>query len=1014
MARVPAPMVLGFFIVLGVTARPVGAQATGGTVTGIVTDAETGAPLRNASVAIGVTGRGAVTGPEGRYTIASAPAGTHGVRVTLLGYGESVQQVTVAVGETVTADFALRVTAVQLEGIVAVGYGTRTRRDVTGAISSVTARDIASAPVTSLDQALLGRAPGAQVVSGSGQPGTSVAVRIRGGNSISAGNDPLYVVDGVPMTTNLNEATTGTLLSQSMRGFNPLTAINPADIESMEVLKDASATAIYGARAANGVVLITTKRGLAGASTVTFSSHYGIAGVRRTLPVLGAREFAELVNAANENAGQAPRFSQDEIAALGSGTNWQDVIFRTAPTRNYEVSLSGGGETTRYYISGSLLQNDGVVIGTNMDRGAFRLNLDQDISEKFRLGTRLTFSRSSGQVLPNAGAGQEVPSVVLNAIMAAPTLATHTESGELFTGDDPLTGRPFANPVASALEITNFERQNRLIGNITADYSIMEGLTLRSSAGVDFLSSLQDFYSPAHTLPGRNTDGIGRRGKSETTSWLSETTLNYTRQLGALHDLDLVGGVTLQRARSEMISGEAQEFLTDRLRQNALNTAGTFVGIWTGAPQSSLLSYFARANVTLADKYLVTVTGRVDGSSKFGQGNQYGIFPSAAVAWRASEEEFLSRLGIFDDLKLRASYGRTGNQDIGNFASLATLGSTVYAMGGTRAIGYAPGSLANPDLKWETTDQFDVGLDVAFLDSRVAVTADFYDKTTRDLLLEINVPATSGFATSLQNIGSVRNRGFELSVSTVNLTGALGWESSLNLAWNRNGVRDLGGDTIKIAPVGVGAGAHQNPTVLKVGEPVNSFYGWKYDRMENGQPVYQDLPGDGRTIIGNAQPDYTGGLTNRLTYRNLELSAFLQWSVGNQIYNINRALLTSVSGDANQLRDVLNGGDGIPAPMLGNTFENRPSDLFVEDGSYLRGKNLRLGYNVPAGWFQRTGIGLGSLLVYVSAQNFFTITDYTGFDPEISEYAATNLAQGFDFGSYPQTRQLTIGFQAGF
>jgi TonB-linked SusC/RagA family outer membrane protein len=884
----------------------------------------------------------------------------------------------------------------------------------------VSSRDIQSSPVTSVDQALLGRAPGVQVVTGSGQPGSSVAVRIRGGNSISAGNDPLYVVDGVPLTTNLNEATTGSLLSQSMRGFNPIAAMNPEDIESIEILKDASATAIYGARAANGVILITTKRGNAGANAFTFSSYYGVSEVRNTLPVLGAQGFAEMVNQAYVNGGEEPRYTSGEIAAFGAGTNWQNEIFRTAATRNFEATFSGGDDDTRYFMSGSLMKSDGVVIGTNMDRGAFRLNLDQTVNDKLQLGTRLAFSRSQGQVLPNAGAGQEVPSVVLNAVMAPPIFPVRTESGEYFTEVNELTGRAFSNPVASALEITNRERQNRVIGNIFAEYSIRDNLLLRSTAGLDFLNSLQDFYSPANTLPGRQTNGQGSRGQAQTTSWLSETTLSYRRTLGEVHDLDLLGGVTFQRQRSETVSGHAQDFLTDRLRENALNSAGTFVSIFTGAPQSSLLSYFARANLGLSDKYLFTVTGRVDGSSKFGQGNQYGFFPSAAFAWRASEEEFFKSMAFFNDLKFRASYGRTGNQDIGNFASLATLGSTVYVFGGTRAIGYAPTTLANPDLKWETTDQLDIGVDAAFLDSRVAVTADFYSKKTSDLLLQILVPATSGFGSSLQNIGSVRNRGFELGINTVNLAGDLGWETSLNLAFNRNEVLDLGVDSLIVGPVGVGAGGNQNPTILKVGEPTNSFYGWVYDGLEDGEVVYRDLDGDGtvtpddRAIVGDAQPDYTGGLTNRFTYRNVELSVFLQWSVGNEIYNINRALLTAGAGSANQLVDVLEGGEGIPTPRVGNTFDSRESNLFVEDGTYLRGKNIRLSYNLPNSLLSQARIGVDALQLYVSMQNFFTITDYMGYDPEISEYASTNLAQGFDFGTFPQPRQITFGFRAGF
>ena len=345
----------------------------------------------------------------------------------------------------------------------------------------------------------------------------------------------------------------------------------------------------------------------------------------------------------------------------------------------------------------------------------------------------------------------------------------------------------------------------------------------------------------------------------------------------------------------------------------------------------------------------------------------------------------------------------------------------MYVFGGSRAIGFVPASLANSDLKWETTDQLDVGVDASVLRNRVSVTADFYNKKTHDLLLDARVPSSSGFGSQLQNIGSVRNRGFELSINTVNLTGVVGWETSLNLAWNRNRVLNLGADSIIIDPYGVGGGAHQSPTVLKVGEPINSFYGWVYDSLANGQPVYKDLDGDGvitsadRTIIGNAQPSYTGGLANRFVFRNFELSILLQWSVGSKIYNINRSLLTAAGGTANQLVDVATGGRGIPTPKIGNTFESRESDLFVEDGSYLRGKNIRLAYSLPATWLQAVHLqGMSRLQLYVSAQNFFTVTNYTGYDPEISEYATTNLAQGFDYGTYPQVRQITFGFSAGF
>ena len=456
---------------------------------------------------------------------------------------------------------------------------------------------------------------------------------------------------------------------------------------------------------------------------------------------------------------------------------------------------------------------------------------------------------------------------------------------------------------------------------------------------------------------------------------------------------------------------------------NGLNAAQIFSSVATQAPHSSLLSYFSRVRWGIADKYLFTVSGRVDGSTKFGADHKYGFFPSAAFAWRASEEPFIKRLGLFDDLKLRTSYGRTGNQNIGNYNALARLGSTVYTFGATRGTGYAPASIANPDLRWETTDGVDGGFDATLLRGKLTVTADYYYKKTHDMLDSVPVPTSSGFTNSFRNIGSLQNRGFELSISTVNLSGALSWGTTLNLALNRNKVLSLGPDSVlPYPPAGVGGGAHQNPTYLRVGQPINTFYGWVFNGLDSlGQPTYKDLDGDGqdspgdRTILGSAQPKYTGGLANLFTYRNFQLNVFLQWSVGNKIYNINRSVLTTAGGVANQLEDVATGARGVPKPKVGNTFESRESDLFVEDGTYLRGKNIRLSYSIPSAWLRARHLqGMSRLELYVSAQNFFTITNYTGYDPEITEYSSTNLAQGFDFGTYPQVRQVTFGFTAGF
>ena len=996
-----------------------------GTVSGRVTTGDSNEPVYEATISVSGTALRALTNPDGRYSISGVPEGPHTVFAQRIGFGRDSTSVVVRPNETVTADFVLRQVAVSLNEVVTIGYGTQRRRDLTGAVGSVTSDDIQRTPVTSVEQALQGKVAGVQVTNGSGQPGSSASVRIRGGNSIAAGNDPLYVIDGVPVAASADGTNTYTLETQGVSGLNPLAALNPSDIESVEILKDASATAIYGARASNGVILITTKRGRPGANTVTLGAYHGSQAVRHRLSLLNAQQFADYANAARINGGQPALYTPAEIAALPN-TNWQDAIFRTAPVTNFEASASGGDNDTHYYVSGNLLKQDGIVLNTNLNRGSVRLNLDQDISSRFRVGNRFTLSRSQSQLMPNGGGGQEVSSVLLNALTAPPTIGVLGSGSEYFVGLNTATGRIFANPVAAAALITNKEQQNRFVGNVFGEYDLLPKLTFRSSFGADYLSSMQDFYSPSTTYPGITTSGFGSRGSLAVTTWLSENTLHFTPgQLGLLHAVDLLGGMTLQRTNSDNVSGTSQNFVTDALGQNGLNSGSTVIGVWTGAPHSSLASYFARANWNLVDRFLFTVTGRMDGSSKFGKGNQYGFFPSAAIAWRLSDESFVQRLGWFDDLKLRTSYGRTGNQDIGNYRALATLGSSTYLFNGNKVIGYSPNTLANPNLKWESTTQGNVGLDIALMRSRLLLTADAYNKTTRDLLLEVAVPATLGYSSQLQNIGSVRNRGVELALNTVNTTGAFGWTSGFNIAWNRNKVLNIGADSMIVGPVGVGAGAVQNPTILKVGQPINSFYGYVYAGMANGQPTYADLSGDGvvstedQQIIGSAEPSYTGGFTNDFTFRNFDLSVFIQFSKGNQIYNITRALLTNDAGNNNQLVDVLpaqsGGANGIPVPKIGNTYDARPSTLFVEDGSYIRGKNIRLGYHLPESFLQSTRTGhLQNAQIYLSAQNFFTKTKYTGFDPEVSEYATSVLAQGMDFGTYPQTRQFIFGFTTAF
>jgi TonB-dependent starch-binding outer membrane protein SusC len=824
-----------------------------------------------------------------------------------------------------------------------------------------------------------------------------------------------------------------TLEVQGPSGLSPLAGLNPDDIESIDVLKDASATSIYGARAANGVILITTKRGKPGRPVVNVGGYYGSSSVRHKLPLLDARQFATVANDARTAIGAAPLYTQNQINGFGAGTNWQDQIFRAAPTSNLDMSVSGGNPDTRYFVSGNLIRQEGVIVGTDLTRGALRLNLDNNIGKKFRVGTNVTASRQQGDIMPNGGNGADVSSVLLNAVQANPTLPVHNADGSFFIGTDPASQLLFSNPVAAARLITNQETQNRIVGGLNAEWDFLPHFTLRNAPGVDYLTSLQDFYSPATTFPGELTNGQGSRGQVNATTRLDETTVRYANSLGGWSAIDVLGGITFQRTNVQTIQGQAQGFATDNLGPNGLNNASTFTGVPTYAPHNSLESYFGRVNWSVKDRYLFTATLRDDGSSKFGSNNRYALFPSGAVAWRASQEPFLRGLNVFDDLKFRVSYGRTGNQDIGNYNSLNTLANNPYNFGGNKVPGLAPTTLANPNLKWETTDQFDAGIDLSILKNRVSVTADYYNKKTNDLLLDVPVVSVIGYTSQLQNVGDLQNIGYELGLNTVNLTGTLTWTTSLNLAWNQNKITKLGnaGDTIIINPTvkgGVGNGAVINPTVLKVGQPIDAFYGYIFDKMVNGQPTYKDLyhlgtsngvvsSGD-QTIIGNAQPAYTGGMTNRFTLGRFGLTVFLQWSVGNKIYDINRALLLQNNGTGNQLVDALYsaGKNGVPMPQSGNLgFQTRPSTLFVEDGTYLRGKNIRFDFNLPSSWLRYARLGTATTVqLYVSAQNFFTITNYQGFDPEVTQYATNPLAQGIDFGSYPQTRQFTIGFNAGF
>ena len=995
-------------------------------LSGRVTDEQNNESLPGVSIVAKGTNRGTTTDANGRYQL-TVPDGTTILVFSFVGYTSKEVPIT----SQTTVDASLTPDNQTLNEVVVVGYGTVKKSDLTGSVSSVNAEQIKKTVNTSLDQALAGRAAGVQVTQSSGQPGGAVSIRIRGGNSVNGGNEPLYVIDGFPVYSDNSVSNSG-----ANRGpaTNALASINPADIESMEILKDASATAIYGTRGANGVVIITTKRGKSGQNNIDFETYYGVQEPQRLIPLMNAKEYATMVNEARTNDGQAPYYTADQLASFGEGTNWQKEIFRTAPIQNYQLTFSGGNAKTRYAISTSYFGQQGTIIHSDFNRISTRINLDHSINDRFRIGNNLTVSRTKANIVVTDTDGGGNTGVVLGALLFQPTLPVRNADGTYVNRSD--LGE-YGNPVAYANDVTNISTTFRGLGNVFAEYDILKDLTARVSFGADVLFNKGDFYIPSTNFYGLSTRGLGTSASVLNTTWLNENTLSYRRSFANKNSLNAVVGFTMQGSRTESVRASSQNFPNDILGPFNLASGATINFPNTTNSSWGLLSYLGRINYNLADKYLFTVTGRADGSSRFGSGNKFAFFPSGAVAWRVANESFMAGQTVFNDLKLRASVGITGNQEIGQFQSLATLSNATYILGETVAIGYTPARFANPNLRWEKTTQFDAGLDMSFLKNRLNITLDAYYKRTNDLLLAVNVPWSSGFATSLQNIGSAENKGLELAINSVNTPGAFKWTTAFNIAFNRNRILDLGPITQFFTGGDSGHLKITNPSLVSVGQPIGRFYGYIADGIFHSQEEvtssaqksakpgdrrYVDVNGDGvinasdRTYIGNAQPTFIGGLTNTFAYKGFELTVFLQYSYGNDIFNYNKIELELPAGIQNLRKDVVdrwsptNPNGQYPRATTNRTIEF--SSQYIENGSYLRARNVSLAYQVPSAFLKRAKIRTAR--VYLSSQNLFTITNYTGYDPEVSRYGQTNLNIGQDYGGYPLARTILLGLNLGF
>ncbi|HEX2094693.1 MAG TPA: TonB-dependent receptor [Longimicrobiaceae bacterium] len=1051
---------------LAFTLLPAGAFAqAGGRITGTVTGGEPARPLAGAAVTVVGTQLRTVTGADGQFTLANVPAGQHRVRASLIGYASVELPVAVTAGAAATVNFTLQAEALQLEGIVAVGYGTQRRRDLTGAVASVNTQAIENKPITSIEQMLEGTAPGVQVSTASSAPGGGISIRIRGGTSVSesVSNEPLYVIDGFPVEVDYaadNNRLGGGRTAGITVPTNPLASLNPRDVESIEVLKDASATAIYGSRAANGVVLITTRRGQAGAPRFNFEAFTGVQSVTKRYDLLNGPEFAQFANdwAASQNL--EPIYANPSAV---ESTDWQDLIFRNAPVQSYQLSVSGGttgDNATRYAFSGGYFDQEGVVMGSDFQRLSIRLNLNQDIRGRLRLGTTLTGSRVATNFAPTDGAlgGNDMSSVAA-ALQSIPTLPVRREDGSYsnMLEDAPaaLTVQDIMNPVAVLENMDDQLGDTRILTNTFAELDLAEGLKFRTSLGANLTHRKRDTYWPRETLRGEQVGGQAIRGRNESTSFLNENTLSFDRTFGELHSVNAVVGYTRQRQDNTSTSMLNENFLSDILDFEDIGSGNRSGGpvVGSGSSRTTMASYLGRVNYNLLGRYLFTLTGRRDGSSRFGPDRKWGFFPSGAIAWRASDEPFLRDVVAISDLKLRASYGLTGNAAISPYQSLATLGGRQASFGGTIVPGYRQTRLANEELGWETTYQFDAGVDIGLLDQLVTLTADYYNRRTEDLLMQIELPYETGFRNAFQNAGAVRNRGIELSLGVNALRGdgqgSPRWSNNFQYSRNRNVVLDLGGlDVLRVR--GISANFNFPGTHVRVGHPIGVFYGYKTQglfrdsieaarypatlpnrRFQAGEARVLDLSGpDGKpdgvineldlTVIGDPNPDYNLGWSSTFAWRGFELTSLLSGSFGADVLNLNLIRVESGAPSTNITRDRFydrwtpENPDakypriGVASQSIGSNYV----DTMLEDGSYLRLSNLSLAYNLPSRWVGRRGFR--DARVYLTGSNLYTWTRYSGYNPDVSSMGVGNVNRGVDVGAYPLARTVTVGFNVGY
>lgn len=1011
------------------------AWAQTSSVSGRITASDGGA-LPGATVLERGTTNGVSTNAEGAFSLSVQPNAT--LVISSVGYTAQ----TLAVGSQSVLNVTLAASATQLSEAIVVGYGTQTKADVTGAVTQVSGKEVANAPVPSFEQALQGKAAGVFIENSSGKLGQGIKVRVRGTSSISGGTQPLYVVDGIPVISEN--------LSATEAATNPIADLNPNDIENISILKDASASAIYGSRASNGVVLITTKRGKSGATHFTLGYQTGLSKPTRLKEYLNASEYVTLFREAGEATKatygalaerRLKRYSAGtDYANAAVNSDWQNEAFQRAPFGQYDLGVSGGNDKTRFFLSGLYSDQKGILIGNKFEKISTRLNLDHKATDKLTLGLNFNLSRTRNNRVSN----DDAFSTPLQIVALAPITPIIDPRTQLASGAlDPATGLPntnfptYYNPFLSYLDAGYVATVYRTLGNVFGQYEFIPGLSFRSEIGLDLLNQEENQYEGRLTArnSGFSNNGSGFNRHVTSARYTTNNFLTYHKILNELHSIEAVVGTAYEERKINTNSVQGQQFASDAyklLTSSALINGGT-----STETRSALLSYFARVNYAFANKYLLSVSTRIDGSSRFGINKRYGVFPAASIGWVVSEEAFLKNQKILSFLKPRFSIGQTGNQDFNDFASRNLFsGDAGYA----GQPGQRPFQLGNPDLKWETTTQSDVGVEFGFLNNRINLEVDAYQKNTKDLALNVNVPGTSGFVRQFRNVGNLQNRGLEFALNTRNLTGAFTWSTNFNASTNSNKITNTQGQVIE--------GGFVNRAVE--GQPIGVFYTVEYAGVDpkNGDALYwknsADVNGNGqidhsggmtndygqanRVVLGNPNPKWTGGVTNSFAFKGIDFNFTFQGVFGNKIYRGAGQYeeANASQGFDNQTKDQLNRwqhpGDitNVPQARLFPDVANGtdPSSRYISDGSYVRLKTVTLGYNIPVTFVQKAKIA--SVRIYLSGVNLATYTHYKGWDPEVNaDYLAGNpvtgnIAQGNDFYSAPQAKTYTVGINVGF